>query len=83
MSPLAKSTIASVVLLGTRSIVFGQAAEDSNTPVRVTMSVNQDGSRTVYKFNDAKHTATATATDADGNTSATGCSPASPAAAPR
>ncbi len=66
MSPLAKSTIASVVFLGTRSIVFGQAAEDSNTPVRVTMSVNQDGSRTVYKFNDAKHTATATAPDADG-----------------
>ncbi|HET9418636.1 MAG TPA: hypothetical protein VFO30_04790 [Chthoniobacterales bacterium] len=66
MSPFARSTIACAAFLAARTIIFGQAGEDSNTPVRLTMSVNQDGSRTVYKFNDAKHTATATATDADG-----------------
>ena len=53
-------------LLATRAIVLGQNSEDSNAPVRVTMSVNQDGSHTVYKFNDANHTATATSTDAAG-----------------
>jgi hypothetical protein len=76
MLPLARSirhrsnapwrTIACAAFLAGRAIVFGQASEDSNAPVRVTMSVNQDGSRTVYKFNDPKHTATATATDPDG-----------------
>jgi hypothetical protein len=67
MAPLARSTIAYAALLAARTVVFGQGGVDeSNAPVRVTMSLNQDGSRTVYKFNDAKHTATATATGADG-----------------
>jgi len=34
--------------------------------VRVTVSMNADGSRAVYKFNDAQHTAVATITDQDG-----------------
>src|ERR671936_35389 len=76
MLPLARSichrsdapwrTIVCAAFLAGHAMIFGQVGEDSNAPVRVTMSVNQDGSRTVYKFNDAKHTATATATDADG-----------------
>jgi hypothetical protein len=42
---------------------FGQAATDA---VRVTMSMHPDGSRTVYNFDNAQHTAVATTTDSDG-----------------
>ena len=42
---------------------FGQAPTDS---VRVTMSMHPDGSRTVYNFDNAQHTAVSTATDPDG-----------------
>lgn len=42
---------------------FGQAPTDA---VRVTMSMHPDGSRTVYNFDNAQHTATATTTDPDG-----------------
>lgn len=34
--------------------------------IRVTVSMNADGSRTVYKFDDARHKAVATITDPDG-----------------
>src|SRR5437016_10591390 len=34
--------------------------------VRVTVSLNADGSRTIYQFDNAKHEAIATATEADG-----------------
>ena len=43
--------------------VFGQASADA---VRVTMSMHPDGSRTVYNFDNAQHTAVATTTDPDG-----------------
>lgn len=43
--------------------VFGQAPGDA---VRVTMSMHPDGSRTVYNFDNAQHTAVATTTDPDG-----------------
>ena len=42
---------------------FGQAPTDA---VRVTMSMHPDGSRTVYNFDNAQHTAVATTTDPDG-----------------
>ena len=42
---------------------FGQGSTDA---VRVTMSMHPDGSRTVYKFDGAQHTAMATTTDPDG-----------------
>ena len=42
---------------------FGQGSTDA---VRVTMSMHPDGSRTVYKFDGAQHTAVATTTDPDG-----------------
>jgi len=42
---------------------FGQAPTDS---VRVTMSMHPDGSRTVYNFDNAQHTAVSTTTDPDG-----------------
>src|SRR5205814_9619812 len=34
--------------------------------VRVTISLNADGSRTIYQFDNAKHEAIATTTDSDG-----------------
>ena len=43
--------------------VFGQASGDA---VRVTMSMHPDGSRTVYNFDNAQHTAVSTTTDPDG-----------------
>ena len=42
---------------------FGQTPSDA---VRVTMSMHPDGSRTVYNFDNAQHTAVATTTDAGG-----------------
>jgi hypothetical protein len=42
---------------------FGQAQSDA---VRVTMSMHPDGSRTVYNFDNAQHTAVSTTTDPDG-----------------
>jgi len=42
---------------------FGQASTDA---VRVTMSMHPDGSRTVYNFDNAQHTAVSTTTDPDG-----------------
>jgi hypothetical protein len=42
---------------------FGQAPTDA---VRVTMSMHPDGSRTVYNFDNAQHTAVSTTTDSDG-----------------
>jgi YD repeat-containing protein len=48
-------------------IAFSQSANASgNDAVRVTISVNADGSRTVYKFDDAQHKAVATTTGQDG-----------------
>jgi hypothetical protein len=43
--------------------LFAQAQGDA---VRVTMSMHPDGSRTVYNFDNAQHTAVATTTDPDG-----------------
>src|SRR6266700_5785604 len=46
-------------------LAFSQPTDQTET-IRVTVSMNADGSRTVYKFNDAQHTAVATITDQDG-----------------
>ena len=45
-------------------LIHGQQA--SGDAVRVTMSMHPDGSRTVYKSDNAQHTAVATTTDSDG-----------------
>jgi hypothetical protein len=48
-------------------IGFSQLPEKTeNDMVRVMMSVNADGSHTVYKFDDAQHKAIATTTSRDG-----------------
>ena len=49
-----------------RSIIAQTPAPDSNDAVRVTVSLNADGSRTVYQFDNAKHEAVATTNESDG-----------------
>src|SRR5947208_256882 len=47
--------------------IIAQNPESSSTDaVRVTVSLNADGSRTVYQFDTAKHEAIATTSDSDG-----------------
>ena len=48
------------------SILAQLPAPGSNDAVRVTVSLNADGSRTVYQFDNGKHEAIATTTDPDG-----------------
>jgi len=49
------------------STVFAQLApNDGEQPVRVNVTVNPDGTRTTYQFDQAHHKATATNTTADG-----------------
>ena len=55
--------LACALLMCGGAAAFGQAPTDA---VRVTMSMHPDGSRTVYSFDNAQHTAVATTTDPDG-----------------
>src|SRR2546423_12425011 len=61
----------SLLVLGTSlhwamSILAQLPAPSPNDAVRVTVSLNADGSRTVYQFDNGKHGAIATTTDPDG-----------------
>jgi hypothetical protein len=47
-------------------IIAQTPAPSSNDAVRVTVSLNADGSRTVYQFDNARHEAIATTTESDG-----------------
>jgi len=61
------STIRCVLLLCAVKIAFSQPSErPENGAVRVTVSMNADGSRTVYEFDDTQHKAIATTTGEDG-----------------
>src|SRR5438034_920761 len=60
------STLALAICLPFNHFSFAQAVSGSDDTVRVTVSVNSDGSRTVYQFDNAKHEATATTTESDG-----------------
>src|SRR5919108_3066182 len=55
--------LACAVFVFSAMIAVGQTPSDA---VRVTVSMHPDGSRTVYNFDNAQHTAVATTTDADG-----------------
>ena len=57
------SGLACALLICGGATAFGQASTDA---VRVTMSMHPDGSRTVYNFDNAQHTAVSTTTDPDG-----------------
>jgi len=61
----------SLFVLGTSlhwamSILAEIPAPSPNDAIRVTVSLNADGSRTVYQFDNAKHEAIATTTESDG-----------------
>jgi hypothetical protein len=48
------------------TVGLSHAQQAPTDAVRVTMSMHPDGSRTVYNFDNAQHTAVATTTDPDG-----------------
>lgn len=55
------------VSAGSFSLAIGQSmSPQSDSPIRVRVTVNADGSRTAYRFDDAKHEAVATTTDEEG-----------------
>jgi len=61
------STVACSMAFCFASVGLGQPLEDNyKEAARVTVSINPDGSRTVYEFDSARHKATATTTGADG-----------------
>ena len=45
----------------------GQSVSPTPDPIRVTVSINADGSKTVYEFDAVRHRATATTTRKDGS----------------
>ena len=55
-----------LVICGTETGLSQSPEEIRSDAVRVTMSMHSDGSRTVYKFDNAQHKAVATTTDPDG-----------------
>ena len=56
-------TVASIIFPA--QLAFSQPTDQTGT-VRVTVSMNADGSRTIYKFDDTLHKAVATTTGQDG-----------------
>jgi hypothetical protein len=61
------SAMVLTALVGDAKIAFSQSPEKTKiNAARVTVSMNADGSRTVYQFDDAQHKAIATTTGQDG-----------------
>ena len=59
--------IACALFVCSAKVGFSQSQEQTRSDaVRVTVSMHPDGSRTVYKFDNAQHKAVATTTDPDG-----------------
>src|SRR5947208_282195 len=59
--------VASALIACGATIGLSQSPEQAGSDaVRVTVSMHPDGSRTVYKFDNAQHKAVATTTDSDG-----------------
>jgi hypothetical protein len=60
-------TVACALVVSTGEIGWGQSPEQAQSnAVRVTVSMHPDGSRTLYRFDNAQHKAVATITDPDG-----------------
>src|SRR5207247_11423225 len=55
-----------LVICGTQVGLSQSTEQTQGDAVRVTVSMHPDGSRTVYKFDNAQHKAVATTTDPDG-----------------
>src|SRR2546428_7634083 len=62
-----RSTIALYMLNLSAAVAFSQALPPTDTDaVRVNVTINSDGSRTVYEFDPAHHQATGTTTEPNG-----------------
>ena len=60
-------TVACTLVVCGAEVGLSQSTEQpQGDAVRVTVSMHPDGSRTIYKFDNAQHTAVATTTDPDG-----------------
>jgi hypothetical protein len=60
-------TVACTLVVCGAEVGLSQSTEQAQgDAVRVTVSMHPDGSRTIYKFDNAQHTAVATTTDPDG-----------------
>src|SRR5579864_3447260 len=57
--------LSSALIAALSPAINAQTASSDDT-IRVTVGVNADGSRTTYKYDNAKHQAVATTADADG-----------------
>jgi hypothetical protein len=66
MSRLPVSIFLALILEWALTAFAQTPAPAANDAVRVTVTLNADGSRTVYQFDPAKHEAIATTTDSDG-----------------
>src|SRR5947199_8878672 len=55
-----------LVICGTQVGLSQSTEQTQGDAVRVTVSMHADGSRTVYKFDNAQHKAVATTTDTEG-----------------
>ena len=66
MSPNSLLVFLAIGLPSTLPIIAQTAATSPNDAVRVTVTLNADGSRTIYQFDNAKHEGIATTTDANG-----------------
>ena len=55
-----------IALAAFAATALGQSGYPSPDPVRVTVSINADGSKTVYEHDSLRHRATATTTGKDG-----------------
>src|ERR1051325_8223269 len=66
ISRLLLSILAVTISLGLIEPCLAQSPGATGAAVRVTVSLNSDGSRTVYQFDNAKHQAIATTTEVDG-----------------
>ena len=64
--PLISVAVAAGSLSWALPIVAQNPESSSTDAVRVTVSLNADGSRTVYQFDNAKHEAIATTSDSNG-----------------
>ena len=66
ISRLLLSILAVTISLGLIEPCLAHSPSASDDAVRVTVSLNSDGSRTVYQFDNTKHQAIATTTEVDG-----------------
>jgi hypothetical protein len=66
MQRLLRSTIAFALLIAPARFAFSQTDQSDSGTVRVRVAINPDGSRTLYRFDDAQHEASATTTGEDG-----------------